>query len=245
MRIPRLYYPHTLALEDSLYLDRETSHHVGTVLRLRKGEWLCLFNGEPYEYQGLITDPNPKKITLQIQNRIHKDLRGPLAIHLGQSVVKGHRMDFVMQKATELGVQRITPLVAERSLVLADERLEKKQSHWQKIIIHAAEQCGRTDIPLLEAPIPLCAWMDARTETSCFILDPLATQGLSTGLTGLSAALLIGPEGGLSPKEQAYAKAQGFQGLRLGPRILRTETAALAALVALQCQMGDFRYEQS
>ncbi|MBP6103622.1 MAG: 16S rRNA (uracil(1498)-N(3))-methyltransferase [Gammaproteobacteria bacterium] len=241
MRIPRLYVPQALPLEETIVLDLEASHHVGTVLRLRKGHTLCLFNGEPYEYQGIITTQSPKKITVQIQKRTSKNQACPLAIHLGQSIVKGHKMDFVMQKATELGVQCITPLLTERCMSLDSERLEKKQAHWQKILIHAAEQCGRTEIPTLKEPIRLCTWIDQRTENTRLLLDPQASRGIEQKMMIDSAALLIGPEGGLSSTEKDYAIDKGFEGLQLGPRILRTETAALAALVALQCRAGDFR----
>ncbi len=241
MRIPRLYVPQALPLEEMIVLDQEATHHVGTVLRLRKGDLLCLFNGEPYEYFGIITEQTPKKITVQIQKRLAKNQGCPLAIHLGQSIVKGHKMDFVMQKATELGVQSITPLLTERCMALESERLEKKQAHWQKILIHAAEQCGRTEIPTLEKPIRLYTWIDQRTENTRLLLDPEASRGIEQKMIAQSASLLIGPEGGLSSTEKDYAIAKGFEGLQLGPRILRTETAALAALVALQCRAGDFR----
>ena len=241
MRIPRLYVPQALRLEETIVLDLEAAHHVGTVLRLRKGHNLCLFNSEPYEYFGIITTQSPKKITVQIQKSIAKTQVCPLTIHLGQSIVKGHKMDFVMQKATELGVRYITPLLTERCMVLESERLEKKQAHWQKILIHAAEQCGRTEIPTLKEPICLCTWIDQRTENTRLLLDPQASRGIEQKIITDSAALLIGPEGGLSSIEKDYAINKGFEGLQLGPRILRTETAALAALVALQCRAGDFR----
>jgi 16S rRNA (uracil1498-N3)-methyltransferase len=241
MRIPRLYIPQALRLEESLVLDTPLSHHVGTVLRLRKGHTLCFFNGGPYEYFGIITAQSSKKITVQIQERLAKNQACPLAIHLGQSLVKGHKMDFVMQKATELGVHAITPLLTERCMALDSERLEKKQAHWQKIVIHAAEQCGRTEIPTLQAAIGLTTWMDQRRENTRLLLDPQADQGIEQKIIADSAVLLIGPEGGLSPLEKDYAMQKGFKGLQLGPRVLRTETAALAALVALQCRAGDFR----
>ncbi len=240
MRIPRLYVAQALHLEDTLLLDVETSHHVGTVLRLRKGSLLCLFNGEPYEYQGMITEQSPKKIRVQIQNRSIKKWESPLSIHLGQSLVKGSKMDWIMQKATELGVQRITPLFTERCMLLESERLEKKQGHWRKIMIHAAEQCGRTTVPILMPPLKLATWIEQCTEHTRWLLDPKAGTGLkSHTCPNHTAALFIGPEGGLSETEKDYATNKGFQGLQLGPRILRTETAAVAALVVLQYQAGD------
>ncbi len=240
MRIPRLYVPQALHLGETIALDREATHHVGTVLRLRKGALVCLFNGEPYEYHGLITEQSPKKITVQIKQRIAKNQEMPLSLHLGQSIVKSHKMDWVMQKATELGVHYITPLLAERSLVLKRERLENKEAHWQTIIRHAAQQCGRTHLPILMPPLKLGVWIDQRTEDLRLLLDPEAKQGLEDGIReNCTAALLIGPEGGLINTEKEHATHKGFKGLQLGPRILRTETAALAALVILQYQRGD------
>jgi len=241
MRIPRLYVPQALLLGETIVLDPLLTHYVGTVLRLRKGHSLCLFNGEPYEYFGIISEQSPKKITVAIQKGLAKNQACPLTIHLGQSIVKGHKMDFVMQKATELGVQCITPLLTERCMALDSERLEKKQAHWQKILIHAAEQCGRTEIPTLKEAIRLYTWIDQRTENTRLLLDPQAAQTIEQKMIKDSTALLIGPEGGLSSTEKDYAIDKGFEGLQLGPRILRTETAALAALVALQCRAGDFR----
>ena len=163
-----------------------------------------------------------------------------LEIHLGQVISKGEKMDFVIQKATELGVKKITPLFSERSVVhLKQDRLEKKTGHWQKIAIHAAEQCGRTVVPAIEHPIPIAEWVFNRDEKTRLGLDPLSPNGLNALPILGSVALLIGPEGGLTEQELVYAKERGFQTVSCGPRILRTETAALVAITALQCKAGD------
>jgi len=240
MKIPRIFQNRPLRLQDYVELNEETSHRLSTVLRLGKEQKLILFNGDGYEYLSIMTQNKHNKVGVKIIEKIEKNLESPLDIHLGQVISKGEKMEFVIQKATELGVKRLTPLFSERGVVhLKQERLEKKQEHWQKIAIHAAEQCGRTFVPTIEKPILLTEWVFHRQESTRLILDPLASRGLSTVNVLNPIALLIGPEGGFPEEEIEYALNHTFTALRLGPRILRTETAALAALTALQCQAGD------
>ena len=227
-----------------MILDADISHRLHNVLRLPKGSSVILFNGDGHEYPGTIVETKANAVRINLLDCIQKDYESPLKIHLGQVISKGERMDFVIQKATELGVFAIHPLFSERCVVhLKNERLEKKIEHWQKIAIHAAEQSGRGVVPAIKNPISLTEWLHAQEIKEIpyrFFLDPNAAHTLqSIEVLGL-VALLIGPEGGLTEAEIEHANKMQFKGLRLGKRILRTETAALAALTALQCKAGDF-----
>ncbi len=240
MRIPRLFQKQTLSIHDYVELDTATSHRLTTVLRLTVGAQLILFNGDGYEYRSVIKTQKKHNLGVTILEKHPKNIESPLVIHLGQVISKGEKMDFVIQKATELGVHTITPLFSERSVIhLKSERLEKKFEHYQKIAIHAAEQCGRTTVPRIEKSLPCAEWIFSRQEAARLILDPSATHTLSTLTLKSPIALLIGPEGGLTDTEVTYALQHGFTALRLGPRILRTETAALTAIAALQAKAGD------
>ena len=169
----------------------------------------------------------------------------PLKVHLVQGISRGERMDFVVQKATELGVKRITPLLTERGVVkLDDQRAKKRQQHWQKIAASACEQCGRVRLPLLDAPERLDAWLGNKPAhvESDVILRPGATQSLSAiDMPVTKICILIGPEGGFTDAEYQLADAAGFVAVSMGPRVLRTETAAVAALTILQSRWGDLR----
>ena len=240
MRITRLYLNTKLNIHQILELDAELSHKLLNVLRLKKDDKLIVFNGEQDEYLSEIQSIHRKIVGLKILLRIVKNVESPLKIHLGQVMAKGDKMDFVVQKATELGVHRITPLSSERSVVhLKHERIEKKIEHWQKVVIHAAEQSGRTFVPQIEKPMDINEWVHDVSESTRLVLDPTGEYTLSAMEKLDSVALLIGPEGGLSPEEISFALKKGFKGVQFGPRILRTETAALAAIAALQCRAGD------
>ncbi len=244
MRTPRIYQNRILNIHDSLVLDSDTSHRLKQVLRLSKHSPVTLFNGNGYEYTGTITEVKTEGIRIKILESKQKDCESPLKIHLGQVISKGEKMDFVIQKSTELGVASIQPLLSERCVVhLKNDRLEKKLEHWQRIAIHAAEQSGRTLIPLVKKPVPLIEWLhalDTQEKHNRLFLDPTSKNHLNNIEISDCLALLIGPEGGLTEAETDYAIRNNFKGLRLGKRILRTETAALAALAALQCRAGDF-----
>ena len=239
-RTPRLYLERALHPHAHLILEEQISHRLNTVLRIEKDHTVCLFNGDGFEYLATITQVNRRAIHLKITEKIEKNLESPLFIHLGQVISKGEKMDFVVQKATELGVQAITPLFSERCVVhVSADRLEKKQDHWKKIAIHAAEQCGRVSIPIIHAPIPLMTWVFNATEMHRLVLSLNATQSLKKIPLSTSIAALTGPEGGLTEAEVDFAVAQNFIPIMLGPRVLRTETAALTILSLLQYQFGD------
>jgi 16S rRNA (uracil1498-N3)-methyltransferase len=239
-RTPRLYLERTLHLHMPLILEGLESHRLSTVLRLEKDHTVSLFNGDGFEYLATITMVNRRAIHLKITEKIEINLESPLFIHLGQVISKGEKMDFVVQKATELGVQAITPLLSERCVVhVKTDRLEKKQEHWKKIAIHAAEQCGRVSIPIIHSPIPLMEWVFNTTEMHRLVLSLNAKQRLKKIPLSNSVAVLTGPEGGLTEAEIDFAVTQHFIPITLGPRVLRTETAALTILSLLQYQAGD------
>jgi len=240
MRIPRIFQPFHLQENSRLMLSEETSHYLTTVLRLNSGSSIILFNGDGNEYPSIIHFSKKKIVEASIQECISKNFESPLYTHLGQVISKGTHMDFTIQKSVELGVNEITPLYSSRGDVyLNKEREERKQAHWQKIIIHACEQCGRTSIPKLAKPTPLLAWVQERLENTKLVLEPLGKFNLKTIACNQTIALLIGAEGGFSTEEVAFITQQGFISIQLGPRILRTETASLVALSALQLLKGD------
>jgi 16S rRNA (uracil1498-N3)-methyltransferase len=240
MKIPRLYLDRALHLHTHLILEALETHRLSTVLRLEKDHSIILFNGDGHEYLGIISVINRRAIHVKITEKIEKNLESPLFIHLGQVISKGEKMDFVIQKATELGVNEITPLLSERCVVqVKAERLEKKQEHWKKIAIHAAEQCGRTSIPTIHPPIPLMEWVFNSKEASRFVLHLNAEHSLKKAQNLGTVAVLIGPEGGLTDQEVDFATTKKFMPIQLGPRVLRTETATLAMLTMLQYQAGD------
>jgi 16S rRNA (uracil1498-N3)-methyltransferase len=241
MRVPRIFQNQTLYPNQTLVLDDDATRHLSTVLRLPTGASIILFNGDGHEYPSTITPIKAKSLSATVHAQIQKNRESPLFTHLGQVISKGNHMDYTLQKSVELGVSRITPLYSERGDVrLKGEREEKKQMHWQKIIIHACQQCGRNTLPVLEKPVPLMTWIKNTSEKTKLMLDPKATQHLNTISLTASIAILIGSEGGFAENEIAYAAQHQFMGIQLGPRILRTETASLAMLTSLQLLAGDF-----
>lgn len=242
MRVPRIYLPAPLTADTLIPLSEACFHHVARVLRLKAGANVVLFNGEGGEFHGVLDQVTRRSAMVRLQRFVAREVEAPLKILLAQGISRGERMDYTLQKAVELGVDAILPLVTERSTVaLQDERLGNRVQHWQKIIISACEQCGRNRLPQLLAPITLAKWLPCHLDVDLkLVLDPSATRGLKSSVTSARAlALLIGPEGGFSAQELRVAKVQDFLPVRLGPRILRTETAAVAALAALQVLTGD------
>lgn len=239
MRLPRLYLDHPITLGAEVALPKEVAHYVQQVLRLRQGAVVVLFNGLGGEYRGVLRQNN-KQMLVIIEEFIERSVESPLHIHLGQGISRGEKMDYVVQKAVELGVSEITPLFTERCGVkLIEERAQKRLEHWQKIIHSACEQSGRNKVPRINPPIVLAEWLAQRTESYRLICHPgLAIKSEDT-TTPSSIALLIGAEGGFTEDEVSVAMANQFQPFTLGPRILRTETAAVAALTKLQVAWGD------
>lgn len=243
MRVPRIFQDIPLEIYKRVWLDEGATRHLMSVLRLKVGDKLILFNGDGLEYPSLISQLTSRKLEVEIKERVEKTVESPVTLHLGQVISKGERMDYTLQKATELGVSEITPLFSIRSEVhLKGEREERKMAHWQKVLISACEQCGRNRIPTLYSPKKVEIWVNAmkqdQVETKLF-LDHRSQASLKQAPLSRSIALLIGPEGGLTFEEKHYAEQKGFQGLRLGPRILRTETAGVVAISLLQYLTGD------
>ncbi len=242
MRIPRIYHPESLENQSQCQLSEDAANHVGRVLRMQVSEKLELFDGSNYIYPAEITESSKKTVSVKILDRQLDDRESPLKIHLGQVISRGERMEFTIQKSVELGVNVITPLWSERCGVKLDaERMEKKIQQWQKIAIAACEQCGRNVVPEIRPMMKLQDWCAEQDGTLKLNLHPRANYSIKT-LPQIPAAgvrLLIGSEGGLSPQEIQQTKQQGFTDILLGKRVLRTETAALTAITALQVCFGD------
>ncbi len=242
MRIPRLFIDLSLVNGSELQLPTEAAHYLANVLRAKPGQKVCLFNDTGIEALGEITQCAKRAVSVRIDEISAVDRESPLRIHLAIGISRGERMDFVLQKSTELGVHSIQPLFCERTEVrLSGERLQKKTEHWRNVLASACEQCGRTRIPLLVEPTSLAEAIAHDASEKRFVLHHRSNQGLREhGSRPASVSLLIGPEGGLSAQEITLAEQAGFAALTLGPRVLRTETAPLAALSVLQYQWGDF-----
>ena len=242
--LKRIHHPGSYQTGDELTLPESTSHYLSNVLRKKMGEPLLLIPGNLMEWEADIIAINKKNVTVKIGRGQQVNRASPLHIHLAQSIGKGDKFDFIVQKSVELGVAELTPVVSSRSAcsTLEKNRIEKKQAHWQAILISAVEQCGRTELPMLH---PLCTFEQFLTQANApqqWILSPSASHSLSEqGLTSAPIALLIGPEGGWSDSEYQQAIAAQFHPISLGPRILRTETAPIAILSILQALKGDLK----
>jgi len=240
MRTIRIYQPGDITPTQPLALCEDAAHHVGKVLRMQSGDLLQLFNGDGQNYAAEITEVGKKQLWVRVLSVSDNPVESNLYIHLGQGISRGDRMDFAIQKAVELGVSAITPLFTERCGVKLDgERLEKKREQWQKMVIAACEQSGRSVVPPVHPPISLDKWLAQADDCLKLTLDPWTDASIK-GLTPTNRLrLVIGPEGGFTDTEVQSTNQAGFQAVRLGPRVLRTETAALTAIAALQLQLGD------
>jgi 16S rRNA (uracil1498-N3)-methyltransferase len=242
VRLTRVYIEGPIASGERCLIGGSAAIHIVRVLRLGVGAAVSLFDGAGGEYAARIEEVKKDAVLVDVGAHAAIERESPLAVTLAQGVSRGERMDWVMQKATELGVRRIVPLITERSVVRLDARqAQKKSQHWRGIIIAACEQCGRNRLPELAAPVDLQEFLggDASKDPMRLLLSPTAHLRIGAIKPLEKITLLIGPEGGLSPDEGTAAFAQGFVGVQLGPRILRTETAAIAALAALQQAFGD------
>lgn len=242
MRLTRLHVPGPLADAGELDLPATAAAHVGRVLRLRRGDPLVLFDGSGSDLRAEVVSLGGGRVRVQILERVAGLPESPLAVTLVQAVSRGERMDWTMQKATELGVSRIVPVVSARSVVRLDERqAEQRLRHWQAVVTSACEQCGRSVLPVVEAPRSLARYLAAlQGDVARLLLDPRGPDSLAARAVGLRAVeLLIGPEGGLDVAETDAARDAGYAAVRLGPRVLRTETAGIAALALLQGTGGD------
>lgn len=241
MRLTRLFVPGALGAGATVELPAETAAHIVKVLRARSGDALILFNGEGAEYLGAIDSVRGARVSVLLSEARSAARESPLSSVLVQAIPRGDRMDFVVQKATELGVTRIVPVLSARSVVrLSEHQYESRLEHWRGVAISACEQCGRNRLPRIDAPLQLLEHLVAPSGCSTrWVLDPECAPGAALTAPQGAVEILIGPEGGFAPQELDAMRLAGLAGLRLGPRILRTETAALAALTWLQTQYGD------
>ncbi len=240
MRVPRLHVPQALVPGTELELDPRAARHCATVLRLRAGAPVILFDGEGTEAAGRLVLVGRGTARVQVE-ALRDPLPEPaLALHLVMGLARGERMDWVIQKAVELGVHSITPVITERSVVrLREDNRRRRMDHWRGVLVGACEQCGRARLPALHEPLALADYLAQPARGLRLVLSPAGETGPHRLQAAHAAELLIGPEGGLAPHEHEAAAAAGFTALRLGPRILRTETAAVAALACLQVLWGD------
>jgi 16S rRNA (uracil1498-N3)-methyltransferase len=239
----RLFVSGQLINGGELLIEGDRARYLGRVLRQRVGDEITVFNGEGPEWSATIGAMTKTTATLRIENSHEAGTESPLKIHLVQGISRGERMDFVVQKATELGVKRITPVLTEYGVVKLDPaRREKRRDHWEGVAASACEQSGRTRLPLIDTPISLKDWFG--NKPADVDAELILAPGASVSLNGIETpktkvCLLIGPEGGFSDSEYEDAAIAGFTAVALGPRILRTETAAIAALSVLQSSWGD------
>ncbi|NRB54722.1 MAG: 16S rRNA (uracil(1498)-N(3))-methyltransferase [Salinicola sp.] len=240
MAKPRIHVAASLIAGGDVVLPEGPARHVALVLRLRQDAPLILFDGEGREAQARLVEVGRKRVVARIDTVAAGGGESPLSVHLGQAISKGDRMDYAIQKSVELGVAAITPLYVEHGDVrLKGDREAKKLAHWQGVAVSACEQCGRATVPTIHPPRPLAEWLGERDEALRLVLHPATDDSWQQADSVESAALLIGPEGGLSSAEVDTARRAGFQPLTLGPRILRTETAPVVALALLQHHFGD------
>ena len=244
MRTVRHYVDLPLAVDALLTLPEAAMAHLVRVLRLKAGDECVLFNGDGFDYAARMVSIGKKSAQAQTTMRRAVDNESPLRITLAQGIARGEKMDLILQKAAELGVACIAPIVTERTEVKLDgERSDKKMAHWRGVLASACEQSGRAVLPKILEPQSLANFVAGDNNDRRFVLDPDAEHSLGTAAIARdsSLALVIGPEGGLSERDLAALRAGKFEGLRLGPRILRTETAGLAAMAGLQALYGDWR----
>jgi len=237
----RIYQPGDYAPGSSISLSPQAVQHVSVVLRMKAGEKIIIFNDTNYEYQALILSADKKKVLVKILASTYADRESSLLIQLAPSICKGERMEWMVQKAVELGVTSIQPLVSERCVVKLDKkRMEKKQAQWMAIAISACEQCARNRLPDIHPAVPFSEFVQQKRQGMKFILNPLAEKNWREySLTSKQLTLTVGPEGGFNESEITMAEHAGFSSLSMGPRILRAETAAITGVSLLQAVFGD------
>ncbi|WP_282296024.1 16S rRNA (uracil(1498)-N(3))-methyltransferase [Stenotrophomonas sp. PS02289] len=242
MRVTRSFVETPLAVGQQISLPEDVANHLVRVMRLREGEGCVLFNGDGHDYHATLVELGKRNAQVRIDAVQTLDNESPLSITLLQGIARGEKMDLILQKATELGVQRIVPVNAERTEVKLDAaRAEKRLAHWHSVVVSACGQSGRAVVPSVGAPQSLLdAARSMPAESLKLTLDPQGEHRLSTLSSAPGGVVIaIGPEGGWSPRDRLALAEAGFQGLQLGPRILRTETAGLAAIAAVQARLGD------
>jgi 16S rRNA (uracil1498-N3)-methyltransferase len=239
-RVPRFYVPATLLPGTEIDLPEGAARHCA-VLRLRRGDAVVVFDGKGGEFAAELTLASHDKARTRVISRRAVERESPLAIELAQCVSGGDRMDVALQKSTELGVSRIVPIASERSIVkLSRDRADRRAAHWRNVVIAACEQCGRNRVPEVAAITDLEAFLaEPGGDAVRLLLAPEADRDLKGLDPPRSVTLLVGPEGGLAPEERRRAESRGFLPVRFGPRVLRTETAPLAVIAAMQTLWGD------
>lgn len=242
MRMTRSFVEFPLAVGQQLPLPEDVANHLVRVMRLREGERCVLFNGDGQDYSATLVELGKRSAQVRIDAVQALDNESPLSITLLQGIARGEKMDLILQKATELGVHAIVPVNAERTEVKLDAaRAEKRWAHWNSVVVSACGQSGRARVPSVAAPQSLLDAVRSMPGGALKLtLDPLGEHRLSTLAAAPEGVVIaIGPEGGWSPRDRQALAEAGFQGLQLGPRILRTETAGLAAIAAVQARLGD------
>jgi 16S rRNA (uracil1498-N3)-methyltransferase len=253
VRLTRVFFEGRLQSGSVVELPRETGAHLAKVLRARSGDEVVLFNGDGREFTGAIEKVQGSRVSASIGAARSMDRESPFQLTLVQCVPRGDRMDFIVQKATELGVVRIVPVLSQRSVVRLDESQSiSKQAHWRAVAVSACEQCGRNRLPAVDTPLPLLSYLGglarAKGEVLRLVLEPERAErpergagviDMATPRSASRAEIAIGPEGGFAPEELEAFDLSAFARVTLGPRVLRTETAAIAAIVVLQARFGD------
>lgn len=238
----RLFLKSPIAAGRRVDVEGERAHYVNRVLRLKKGDELIVFCGDGREYPGRVVESRKTRVVVLTGDAVTRDSESSLAIRLVQGVSRGERMDFAVQKSTELGVSEIVPVQTAFSVVkLSGDRAERRMLHWQKVAQSACEQCGRNRVPAVAAPVPLSRYLGADSDAELRLAFTPGVGGTLDDVrdTPRSIDVLIGPEGGLSDQEIGDVTTAGFMPVSLGRRVLRSETAALAALAVLQSRWGD------
>ena len=242
MRLTRVYVEAELGPGTRLRLEGPAAVHVTRVLRLGTGDAVTLFNGDGSDYPARISGLGRGAVDAEVTDVVAARAESPLPVTLVQGIARGERMDFVLQKATELGVAAILPVATARSVVrLDDDGRVRRLAHWRGVTIAACEQCGRARVPAIAEPRGFTSWLaETPRSPTRLLLSPDADVPLADAARGTTALeLLVGPEGGLEDEERGAALAAGFRACRLGPRVLRSETAAIAAIAVLQAVAGD------
>jgi 16S rRNA (uracil1498-N3)-methyltransferase len=246
LRIHRIHTAQALQPGCELLLEESSSHYLSRVLRVGAGDAVVLFNGDGHDYAAEVLRPARRQMALRVDSRLPGLAESPVAITVVQAVSRGERMDQTLQKCTELGAAAFQLLLSERVEVrLGRDKLGKRMEHWRGVIVAACEQCGRARVPELFEPLSCSSWLECEAGALRLVLDPQAAEPLARAVTdpgpGAAVELAVGPEGGFSEIELVQMRARGVRAVSLGPRILRTETAAPAALAVLQCLAGDLR----
>ncbi len=242
MRLTRVYVDAPLEAGERVLVEGAAANHIARVLRLRAGDALTLFNGTEHEFGASIEEFRKDTVVVAIREARSENRESPLTLTLAQGISRGERMDWILQKATELGASRIVPVFTERSVVRLDaKQAQRKLQHWRGIAISACEQCGRNRVPEIALPVGVHEFLGAAdTAATRVLLSPTGELGIDDlGGSISNVVVLIGPEGGLTDVEQESALRAGFTAVRMGPRVLRTETAAIAALTIIQQKFGD------